>query len=180
MNNKKNNQLKPEYKQGASKIYIDAPLLGGAFMAIISAIPIIGSLNIICCMWLIIGGAISYLLASKKQDYIPKNSDGIIYGALSGIAGWIISTIIRFLLIDFKIQSMAQIKEKFSQINTPEADRIFRLIDKYGLKKITLIFSFIFIIFYLIFPTLGGAITQAITQKKEKNKFDKIQNQDNS
>jgi len=161
-------ELNSEKIQKNSKLFLDAPLIGGLFMAFFSVIPILGLFNILCCMWLVVGGGVSYIIASKKEEYIPKSSDGLIYGALSGVFGWIFFVILQFIMMGIKAKKLAAIKERIINMNTPEAEKIIGLLDKFGIKLITLIVSMGLIIFFLIFPTIGGAITQAIIKKDKK------------
>lgn len=159
--------LNPKPEEG-TKLFLDAPLIGGAMMAFFSVVPLLGLFNILCCMWLVVGGGVSYLLVSKKEEYIPKSTNGLIYGALSGVFGWVFYTLLTFLMLGIKAKKIALIKEKMVNMNTPEASKILELIDRFGIKMITLFVSLGLIIFFLIFPSIGGAVTQALVKKEKK------------
>ncbi len=156
-----------------SKLYLDAPILGGLLMAFFSIMPIISAFNLLCCMWLVIGGAVSYIIASRKNDYIPRSTDGLIYGALSGVFGWIFSTILTFISIGIKAKKFELARQKLLDVNTPEARRIIEFVDRVGFRTIIFFLSFAFIIFYLVFPTIGGALAQALSSKGKKDKVKK-------
>ena len=151
-----------------NKIFLDAPIIGGAVMAVLSLTPIISLFNLFCCMWLIGGGVISYMYASKKEDYIPRPTDGLLYGVLAGIFGWIINLVLGFLMFSIKVNKFNLIKEKLSKIGGPEADKIIQIISNFGVFGFFFVINLIFIIFYLVFPTIGGAIAQSLTKKKSK------------
>ncbi len=152
----------------SSKLFLDAPLIGGAMMAFFSVIPLLGLFNILCCMWLVVGGGVSYLLVSKKEEYVPKSTDGLLYGALSGVFGWVFYVLLTFLMLGIKAKKIALIKERMVNMNTPEAEKILELMDRFGIKMITLFVSLGLIIFFLIFPSIGGAVTQALVKKEKK------------
>jgi len=156
-----------------SKLYLDAPILGGLLMAFFSVMPVISIFNLLCCMWLVIGGAVSYIIASKKDDYIPRSTDGLIYGALSGVFGWIFNGVLTFIFMGLKAKKFALARERLLNMNAPEAERIVRLVDKFGFKMIVLFLSLGLIIFYLVFPTIGGALAQALSGKNKKDKVQK-------
>ncbi len=150
-----------------NKIFLDAPIIGGAVMAVLSLIPIINLFNVFCCMWLIAGGVVSYIYASKKEGYVSRSTDGLLYGVLSGIFGWIMNVVLGFLMLSIRVEKFNLIKEKLSQIAGPEADKIIQIINNFGVFGFFLTVNLVFIIFYLIFPSIGGAVAQSLTKKKE-------------
>ncbi len=159
------NSINPGDK--SNKIFLDAPLIGGAFMAVLSIIPIINLFNLLCCMWLVLGGVISFIYVNKKEEYVGRPSDGLIYGVLSGIFGWIFSIVLGFLMIAVRANRLLLIKEKLSQIGGPEAEKITQLLSRLGVIGIFFVFYMFFLVFYLIFPTIGGAVAQSLSKKKE-------------
>lgn len=60
---------------------------GGLAIGILSALPIVGALNICCCLWVVTGGVLaSYVLQSNTEAPISAG-DGAIVGLMSGLVG---------------------------------------------------------------------------------------------
>src|SRR5687767_6386375 len=65
-------------------------LLGGLFIGVVSALPIVGSANVCCCLWVVICGLLStYLLQQNRSE--PVESGEVAGGGLvAGLLGAII------------------------------------------------------------------------------------------
>ncbi len=70
-------------------------LIGGVLSGIMSSLPLIKCCNIFCCFWVILGGALSAFLLSKKEKIELK--DGAVVGALSGVIGGVIATVVSII-----------------------------------------------------------------------------------
>lgn len=69
-------------------------LLGGLFIGVLSALPIIQLCNC-CCVWIVGGGALAAYLQQQNQAPPVTTFDGARAGLLAGIAGafvWLIVT----------------------------------------------------------------------------------------
>ena len=69
-------------------------LLGGLFIGVLSALPIISAGNCFCCMWVIGGGVIAAYLLQQNQAAPISSSDGAVTGVLAGLVGAVVSLII--------------------------------------------------------------------------------------
>lgn len=72
-------------------------LIAGAALGIASAIPFLSCLNCLCCALVVMGGFLaSYLYLQEASPSLePPYGDGAIVGALAGIVGAVISTIMQ-------------------------------------------------------------------------------------
>ena len=43
-------------------------LLGGAFIGVLSALPIVSVGNVCCCLWMVTGGALTAWVLQQRQD----------------------------------------------------------------------------------------------------------------
>jgi hypothetical protein len=71
--------------------------LGGLFIGVLSALPIIGAANCCCCLWIVAGGALSAYLAGSGRATSLNPGEGAIVGGLAGVVGalvWIPVTIV--------------------------------------------------------------------------------------
>jgi hypothetical protein len=96
-------------------------LLGGLVLGLGSVIPGLSYLNLCCCGWAIVGGALAAYLLIKRSTVLPVTSgDGAAAGALAGVVGSFINLVIGVPL------TLLQWKNVVSQIqqradNLPDA-----------------------------------------------------------
>ena len=64
-------------------------LLGGLFLGVLSALPIISAANC-CCLWTLTGGIITAYLAQQEQREPLRLLDGARLGLLAGLTGAVV------------------------------------------------------------------------------------------
>ena len=73
---------------------LQAALLGGLLLGVLSALPIVKMGNACCCLWVLAGGAVAaYLLQHGQADPITS-SDGAGVGFLAGVFGAVVWQVI--------------------------------------------------------------------------------------
>src|SRR4029078_9751052 len=73
---------------------VQPALLGGLFMGVLSALPIIGVGNCCCCLWVIGGGVVAAYLLQQSQQAPLTPGDGAIVGLMAGLFGAVIDGVI--------------------------------------------------------------------------------------
>ncbi len=102
-------------------------LIGGAALGVASAIPFLNCLNCACCALVIAGGMLAAYLYFKDlpAPASPPYGDAALLGALTGIFGAVISTIVQlpftFLMSGMNARSRVQLQEMMSREEVPEA-----------------------------------------------------------
>jgi hypothetical protein len=135
-----------------------AILIGGAFVGVLSALPIISVANV-CCTWLIGGGVVAaYLLQQGQRDPISP-SDGAGVGCLAGVVGAFV-----YAAVSVPIQLvLAPMQERVADLFSTNADvppEVFEVLDQLS-QSGTAVFLFGFVVMLVlgvVFSTLGGAI----------------------
>jgi hypothetical protein len=77
-------------------------LYGGIVMAVISAVPGLNLVNCLCCAGIMLGGAAAVFFYKKElmPDMKPlESSDGMKLGALAGVFGGIIGSILTIIIM---------------------------------------------------------------------------------
>jgi len=152
-------------------------LIGGGIMAVLSAFPIISMGNCVCCMWILLGGAVSAYLYAKQLTPKMAFSSGqaAVCGLLAGLFGALFSTFLGYLFkLVFDMDPMRQLVQGIleSRSNmTPEMEEVFETIqeeDFYGSATMYIIL-FGNLVVDTIFGTLGGIIGGAIVKKKRND-----------
>ena len=76
--------------------------LGGLFIGILSALPIVGAANCCCCLWIVSGGVLAAYLAGLNQPATLTPGEGAIVGGSAGLIGafvWIPVALLMDLLM---------------------------------------------------------------------------------
>ncbi len=141
---------------------LKAAILGGLFIGILSALPVVSVVNC-CCLWIIGGGAIAAYL-DQQNDPRPTNAGrGAAAGALAGVLGafiWIpVAMMINAIMAPLQEGIFAEMIRN-AQDMPPEARawlEAFR-----GSSPFRLAIGFAFQFFAgAIFGTLGGVLGAA-------------------
>lgn len=61
--------------------------LGGIFIGVLSALPVVGAANCCCCLWIVSGGALAAYLEVQQRDRTLTGGEGATVGALAGVVG---------------------------------------------------------------------------------------------
>ncbi|HEX4952305.1 MAG TPA: hypothetical protein VF017_02765 [Thermoanaerobaculia bacterium] len=150
-------------------------LIGGAALGVASAIPFLNCLNCACCALVIAGGMLAAYLYFKDMPApaSPPYGDAALLGALTGIFGAVISTIVQlpftFLMSGMNARSREQIEQMMSRDEVPEALKgVLNMMASSGAGTVAgvligLAFS---LVLFSIFAMIGALIYVAAFGKK--------------
>lgn len=157
---------------------LNPALIGGAAMAVFSTLPILNFGNCFCCMWVILGGALSAYLYFKSLPPSVEftTGDGALLGLLAGLFGALFGSLLGLLMVgileinpgrDF-LEAIIEAGEDIPE----DVGYYLEDLDKSGgmhpvFAMISLTFS---LIVNSIFSTLGGLIAAAMLQKKRESR----------
>lgn len=69
-------------------------LLGGVVIGVLSALPLVNLVNVCCCGWVLVGGAIAaYLMQQQRPDPISIG-DGALVGLMAGAFGAVVLALV--------------------------------------------------------------------------------------
>jgi hypothetical protein len=137
-------------------------LLGGVFIGVLSALPIISAGNFCCCLWVLSGGALAAYLLQQNQSALLTPGDGALVGLLAGLVGAVVKTVIAIpialLIGPMQFQAMRGVLENAEL--PPEARQALEAFASSGGASAFLIFvGFAFsLVIDSIFGTLGGML----------------------
>jgi zinc-ribbon domain len=156
--------------------FVRPAITGGAFLGLLSSLPLVSAGNCLCCMWVLGGGAIATLLLSKQQPQRRLNpGDGAFAGVSSGLFGAIIATIvsipIKILTAPLMQSQQDSIDRMFrdvpSDLQGPLMDLAKRLLSP-EVSATTILAIFISdLILYALFAMIGGILMVAYLNNKK-------------
>ena len=160
----------PLQKSPKAQIELGPCLMGGALMAILSVFPLISVFNVFCCLWLIVGGAVTILIAKRNNPEPITGGDALLYGAISGVFGWLLFTVFQLIrALVFGQRLNRNQKELFDKLAFPEAQSVMDWVNRVGFVRITLLGCALAFAFFLFFPPLGAALVRLIEKRKGRN-----------
>lgn len=166
----------PGGPQGASSTDKFRPaLIGGIVLGLLSSIPFINIGNLLCCMWVIIGGAIATYLYIKKSPQPVQIGEGALLGAIAGAIGSVVAIVVGIPIGILMGNPLARMMlEWAARMNPDQGDRALREYERLTsapfvdqLAASLTPFLFITILIYVVFATLGGLIAVPIFEKRK-------------
>ena len=147
--------------------------VGGAVLGTLSAVPVVAAGNLVCCMWVVGGGALAAWLLRKNHPRGPEAvayGDGAFVGVLSGSFGAVVATLIsipvRLLTAEAMRDRMGLVEETLGELDAPLRELFLRLISP-ELSFVTILATFFLnLVFFALFAMIGGILFVAVTRKK--------------
>ena len=69
-------------------------LLGGLFIGVLSALPVVNLGNCCCCLWVLCGGAIAAWLLQQNDPAPIATGDAAVAGLLAGVVGAVVASVV--------------------------------------------------------------------------------------
>src|ERR1051325_8754356 len=143
--------------------------LGGLFIGVLSALPIVGAANCCCCLWVVSGGALATYLEVQQKNRTLTAGEGAAVGALAGVIGafvWLpIAIMVALVLGPFQRAFLEQIARN-AQDMPPEAREFLENMGGGGTVVGYLIFFVPQLFIGSIFAALGGVLSAAYFKKE--------------
>ncbi len=142
-------------------------LLGGAFIGVMSALPIINMGNCCCCLWVLAGGALAVYLRKQNSTIPITAAEGALVGLLAGVIGGVIGAVLsipmQMLMGPMQAEWMTRIASAGNNDMPPEMrEMIDRMAAGGALGAAGIFMSLINIVTSTIFGMLGGLLGVAI------------------
>jgi len=153
-------------------------LAGGAFLGILSALPVLNLLNCFCCMLVLGGGGLAvflYLRDYPSNLVPPTYGDGALLGALSGIVGAVVYTIVEIPLTFIQNRIGLGYEEEISEWLgnlSPEIGAAVESSLQDGLSPALIVLSFLIcLVVFTLFAAIGGVLGIAIFKRNPPGQY---------
>jgi hypothetical protein len=150
-------------------------LIGGIVLGLLSSIPYINLGNLLCCLWVIIGGAVAGYLYIKKSPVPVQIGEGALLGAIAGGIGFVVQVVIGIPLNILAGNPLAKaILDWAAKMNPEQGQRALeqyeRMTNAPFMEQVAAAFTpfiFVSLIIFVLFSTLGGLIAVPIFEKRK-------------
>jgi len=139
--------------------------LGGLFIGVLSALPLVNMGNCCCCLWVLAGGALTVYLRQQNTPFSVPAAEGAIMGLIAGAIGGAMATVLaiplQFVTAGFNQEMMDQV------LSNPDVPQELRdLFQQTATGPIAVVLMLIInLVVMSIFGTLGGLLGVAIFKK---------------
>lgn len=145
---------------------LQASLLGGIFIGIVSALPVVGAANYCCCLWVLAGGVLTVYLQQQGRLVALDATDAALSGLLAGLVGAVIYIVLGMLLLSVSGEAMeAEIRRMAEMYPQMPADVRERLLAFSAGPSLVLLIAFVTIPVYAIFGMLGALLGLLLFRK---------------
>lgn len=150
-------------------------LMGGLALGLLSSIPFINLGNILCCMWVVLGGALATYLYIKKSPTPVQIGEGAMLGAIAGAIGSVFTIFVGIPLGILAGNPLAKMMlEWAAKMNPEQGEQALRQYERMTnapffdqLAAALTPFLLVTVIVYVIFATLGGLVAVPLFEKRK-------------
>ena len=155
--------------------FLKSALIGGVALGVLSALPVLGAVNCLCCAWVIGGGMFAAHLYVKEAQLPVTLGTGVLLGLLAGVIGAVVDTLFTIPLhmaLKGSALMSEQLREWADELpNLPgEYREMLRSVASGGPALGSFLFivtAFFKLVVYGIVAMLGGAIGVAVFEKRK-------------
>ncbi|MBI3049929.1 MAG: DUF5518 domain-containing protein [Acidobacteria bacterium] len=143
---------------------IQPAVLGGLFIGILSALPIVNVANC-CCLWIVGGGVLAGYLAQQDRQTPLRPGRGAAVGLLAGVVGafvWVVAAMVIDAVIGPLQERMVAEMIRNAADMPPEVRQWLELAGDRASAPVRIAVGFVFqLLAGAVFATLGGVLAVA-------------------
>ena len=144
-------------------------LLGGVFIGVMSALPIVNMGNCCCCLWVLAGGVLAVYLRQQNSAVPLTAAEGALMGLLAGVIGGVIGALlsipIQMLMGPMQQEWMTRIMTGNEDMPPEVREMMDKMMTGNALGAAGVFFIIMNVITSAIFGMLGGLLGVAIFKR---------------
>ena len=141
-------------------------LLGGLFIGVMSALPIVSAGNCCCCMWVIGGGVLAVYLRQQQLPASVTAAEGALVGLMAGLIGGVVGALlsipVHMLLGPMQAEWINRILNSNPDMPPEARDMAQRMMAGSGMRIVGMLVN---ICVSVVFGLVGGLLGVAIFKK---------------
>ena len=139
-----------------------AALLGGLFIGVLSALPIINIANFCCCLWVLAGGALSVYVLQQLEPFPVTTGRAVSVGVLAGVFSafvWlVVSLALDVVLAPLQERMIGEMVRNATDM-PPEVRTFFEMLGDRSAGMLRFALGFMFqLMAGVVFSTIGAII----------------------
>lgn len=155
--------------------FLKSALIGGVALGVLSALPLLGAVNCLCCAWVIGGGMLAAHLYVKDSPNPVTLGTGVLLGLLAGVIGAVVDTLFTIPLhmalsgSALMTEQLRGLADEFPNLPVEWRD-MMRSLASGGTAMGSFLFvvgAFLKLVVYGIVAMLGGALGVAVFEKRK-------------
>jgi hypothetical protein len=139
-------------------------LLGGLFIGVLSALPLVSLANC-CCLWVVMGGFLAAWVQQQNHEPPITVFDGALVGLIAGLIGGVVHYMVALPLELILGNFMAGFEGFMGGSRQEMPPELRRLVNELGPQGLLLLGSIFFAGVSLFFGTLGGVLGAIMIKK---------------
>ena len=155
--------------------FLKSALIGGVALGVLSALPLLGAVNCLCCAWVIGGGMLAAHLYVKDSPNPVTLGTGVLLGLLAGVIGAVVDTLFTIPLhmalsgSALMTEQLRGLADEFPNLPVEWRD-MMRSLASGGTAMggfLVVVGAFLKLVVYGIVAMLGGALGVAVFEKRK-------------
>jgi hypothetical protein len=153
-------------------------IIGGVIIGLLSGIPYVRLGNVICCLWVILGGAFAAYLYIKKSPAPVNVGEGALIGAIAGTIGMVVEIVVGLPLTILtgypELKFLVGLMERVDPAKAEAYRRQVEDLASFSFSKqfFYSVFSWrtlLSLLLTIIFALIGGLIAVPLFEKRKDN-----------
>jgi hypothetical protein len=141
-------------------------ILGGVFLGVLSALPVVSAANVCCCLWILGGGSLASYLMQQNYPLPITPGDGAAVGAMAGVIGAFVYLVVAIPVSLVMGPLQRRMFESFMGQNPDVPPEFVDMMSRMEGGFLGVAIGFVFMIFFgLVFGTLGGLLGAVMFKK---------------
>ena len=138
-----------------------------SLIGVLSALPVVSSANVCCCLWVVAGGVLVVYLQQQSRPDPVETADAVLGGLIAGLIGAVIACLGQYILYAITGQLWQDMVRQQIESNPevpPEVrDMIINMLTGKAVWLLVLAFT---LPVYAVFAMLGALLGMAFFKKK--------------
>jgi|ERR1043165_2068141 hypothetical protein len=153
-------------------------IIGGVVIGLLSGIPYVRLGNVICCLWVLLGGAFAVYLYIKKSSVPVNAGEGALIGAIAGAIGMVVEIVVGLpLTILTGYPELKFLVGLMERVDPAKAEAYRRQVEdltsfSFSEQLFYSVFSWrtlLSLLLTVIFALIGGLIAVPLFEKRKDN-----------
>lgn len=147
--------------------FLQPALAGGMLLGLLSSIPIV---SVLCCAWVLGGGALTTYLLKRQRPGNLSYGDGAFGGVMAGLVGAVVATLVSIPVRLMNANGLAEMRDQIMAQNADAPEGLRNFLDMILSPEIhlggLLVWFFMCAVAFGLLAMIGGIVAVAVVNRK--------------